>query len=137
MLVVQVTGVFRAVSHQFYGDSSRHLHIREVGVQYLRDNPESFLERNTEHSWNDYLSNISMQGTWCDALIVQAVAKSQHVYIYIMESHENFAEVTLVEPYHLSQQPPATFYLGHLNEVHYVSTVLYSSDVKNQHSDNH
>ena len=111
---------FRAVSHQLYGDSSHHPHIREVGVQYLRDNPESVIEGNTEHSWNDYLSNMSMQGTWCDALIVQAVAESQHVNIYIIESHENFAEVTLVEPNHLSQQPPATLYLGHVNEVHYV-----------------
>ena len=76
---------FRAVSHQLYGDSSHHLHIREVGVQYLTDNPESFIESNTEHSWNDYLSNMSMQGTWCDALIVQAVAESQHVNIYIIE----------------------------------------------------
>lgn len=42
----------------------------------------------------------------CDALIVQAVAESQHVNIYIIESHENFAEVTLVEPNHISQQPP-------------------------------
>ena len=33
---------FRAVSHQLYGDSSHHLHIREVGVQYLRDNPVRF-----------------------------------------------------------------------------------------------
>ena len=128
---------FRAVSHQLYGDSSHHLHVREVGVQYLRDNPESFIESNTEHSWNDYLSNMSMQGTWCDALIVQAVAESQHVNIYIIESHENFAEVTLVEPNHLSQGPPATLYLGHVNEEHYVSTVPYSSDIENQHSNNH
>ena len=78
-----------------------------------------------------------MQGTWCDALIVEAVAKSQHVNIYIIESNENFAEVTLVEPNHLSQQPPATLYLGHVNEEHYVSTVSYNSDLENQHSDNH
>ena len=137
------SSVIKTVSHQFYGDSSHHLHIREVGVQYLRDNPESFIESNTEHSWNYYLSNMSMQGTWCDALIVQAVAESQPVNIYIIESHENFAEVTLVEPNHLSQQPPATLYLGHVNEVHYVSTVPYSSDfttdftTHDQHSNNH
>ena len=137
MLVVQVTVFFRAVSHQLYGDSSHHLHIREVGVQYVTDNPENFIESNTEHSWNDYLSNMSMQGTWCDALIVQAVAESRHVNIYIIESHENFAEVTLIEPNHLPQQPPTTLYLGHVNEVHYVSTVPYSSDLENQHSNNH
>ena len=32
-----------------------------------------------------------MQGTWCDALFVQAVADCQNVGIYIIESHENFA----------------------------------------------
>ena len=91
--------------------SSHHLHIREVGVQYLRGKPERFIESSTEHLWNDHLSNLSMQGTWCDALIVQAVAvESQHVNIYIIESHENFAKVTLVEPDHLSQEPLATLY---------------------------
>ena len=110
MLVVQLTVFFLELSHQLYGDSSHHLHIREVGFQYLRDNPESFIESNTEQSWNDYLSNMSMQGTWCDALTVEAVAESQHVNIYIIESHETFPEVTLVEPNHLSQQSPATLY---------------------------
>ena len=43
----------------------------------------------------------------------------------------------MVEPNHLSQQPPATLYLDHVNEVHYVSTVPYSSDLENQHSINH
>ena len=43
----------------------------------------------------------------------------------------------MVEPNHLSQQQPATLYLGHVNEVHYVSTVPYSSDLENQHSNNH
>ena len=70
-----------------------------------------------------------MQGSWFDALIVQAVqVESQHVNIYIIESHENFAKVTLVEPDHLSQEPPATFYLGHVKKVHYVSTVPNSSE---------
>ena len=56
---------------------------------------------------------------WPGAQIVQAVADSQHVNIYIIESHENFAEVTLVVPNHLSQQLPVT-YLGHdVNDVHY------------------
>ena len=30
-----------------------------------------------------------MQGTWCDALTVQAVAESLNVQIYIVESHAN------------------------------------------------
>ena len=39
-----------------------------------------------------------MQGTWCDTQFVQAVADCQNVGIYIIESHENFARETLIEP---------------------------------------
>lgn len=83
---------------------------------------------------------MSLQGSWCDAVIVQAVAESQNLRIHIVESHENFAHTTLIEPIHLSQQLPVTIYLGHVNEVHYVSTVPYtcsSNSLETQHSDNH
>ena len=42
------------------------------------------------------LNNMSMQGTWCDALFVQAVADCQNVAIDIIESQENFAWETLI-----------------------------------------
>ena len=61
-----------------------------------------------------------MQGTWCNALFVQA--DCQNVAIHIIESHENLAGETLIEPRHLAQHPPTTIYLGHLVELHYVST---------------
>ena len=60
---------FRAVSHQLYGNPNHHLQIRQAGVQYLSNNPERFIESNTENSWIEYINNMSMQGTWCDALI--------------------------------------------------------------------
>ena len=44
---------FRAVSHQLYGDPSHHLFIRQASVQYLSNNPERFIESNTENSWNE------------------------------------------------------------------------------------
>ena len=65
---------FRAVSHQLYGDPCHHLHVRQVGINYLRANPGHFIESNTENSWNESLTNMSLQGSWCDAFIVQAVA---------------------------------------------------------------
>ena len=78
-----------------------------------------------------------MQGTWCNALFVQAVADCQNVAIHIKESHENFAGETLIEPHYLAQHSPRTIYLGHLNELHYVSTaaVACGSDaLENKHS---
>ena len=59
---------FRSVSHQLYGNSNHHMHIRTAGVQFMRDNPERFIESNTENSWLRYLNNMCIQGTWADAL---------------------------------------------------------------------
>ena len=47
--------LFRAVSHQLYGYPNHHLLIRQAG--------ERFIESNTENSWNEYINNMSMQGT--------------------------------------------------------------------------
>ena len=43
----------------------------------------------------------------------------------------------MIEPHYLAQHPPTTLYLGHLDELHYVSTaaVACGSDaLENQHS---
>jgi len=66
--------------------------VRAVGPGYLRYHPESFIESNIEFSWLEYLNNMSIQGTWCDNLIIQAVANALNCTIYITESAENFAE---------------------------------------------
>ena len=54
---------FRPVSHQLYGDPSHHLLIRKADVQYLGNNPERFVESNTENSWNKYMSGF-MKTVW-------------------------------------------------------------------------
>ena len=52
--------------------------VRTAGVQFMRDNPVRFIESNTENSWLRYL-NKCIQGTWADALIIQAVADALKV----------------------------------------------------------
>lgn len=59
---------FRVISHQLYGNPNHHLYVRSLGVQYLLHNPEQFIESNTDHSWQGYLSNMSCQGTWATQL---------------------------------------------------------------------
>ena len=66
-------------NHLLYGNSNHHLEIRAAGVQYLRDNPERFIESNVEISWLVYLTNMSMQGTW-------AVADAMNLIIHVIES---------------------------------------------------
>jgi len=45
----------------------------------MRDNPERFIESNTENSWLGYMNNMCILGTWADALIIQAVADALKV----------------------------------------------------------
>ena len=41
---------------------------------------------------------MSIQGTWADALIIQAVADALKVSIQIIESNQGFAPLTTVYP---------------------------------------
>ena len=41
---------------------------------------------------------MSLEGTWANHVIIQAVADAMNLKIHIIESDSNFREVTLVEP---------------------------------------
>ena len=52
--------LFRSVS-ELYGNSNHNMQIHTAGVQFMRDNPERFIESNTENSWLRYLNNMCIQ----------------------------------------------------------------------------
>ena len=103
---------FRAVSHHLYGNLNNHFYVRSVGTQYLLNHPEQFIESNTEHSWQGYLERMSYQGTWADAIIIQAVANCLNLSIHIAESNPTFSPVTVVEPVNFANA--LNVYIGHL-----------------------
>ena len=104
---------FRAVSHQLYGDPSHHLDIRTAGIAYMRENPERFIGSNTGYSWLQYLNNImSTQGTWCDGMIIQAVADQFNLRIIITETHEQFREFSMIHVQYM--------YLQHNNQLIFI-----------------
>ncbi len=113
---------FKAVSHKLYGDPGFHLNVRAAGIEYMRENPERFIESNTEHSWLHYVTQMSMPGTWADGLIIQAVADQLSLKIFIVESRLDFAELNVVEAVD-PQQEIREICLGHIDETHYVSTL--------------
>ena len=90
MSILDVDGAgdcfFRVVSHQLYGEPSYHINIRSVGVQYMRANPDRFIESIVGDSWARYLTNMSQKGSWAEALVIQAVADAFHLIINIVES---------------------------------------------------
>ena len=77
---------FKAVSHQLFGTPHSHLVIQHAGIQYLRYSPEQFIESNVANSWLEYLNTMSRQGTWCDGIIIQAVANALNIRIHITVS---------------------------------------------------
>ena len=113
---------FRAVSHQLYGDPNGHVYIRMSGVEYMKDDPERFIESNTENCWIEYLSNMAKQGTWADGLIIQAVADKFHLKIHIVETNPGFAEFNVIQAVNPSCEL-RLIYLGHEGEYHYVLSV--------------
>ena len=77
LMPINVTGdgncFFRSVSYQLYQTEDRHAQIRALAIQHLINCPEYFIESNTQQSWVQYLQDMSMQGTWADHIIIQAV----------------------------------------------------------------
>ena len=112
---------FKSVSHELYGNSNNHAEIRALGVKYLKDNPERFIESIVGTSWSQYLTNMSLQGTWANHIIIQAVADAMNLNIHIIESDSNFREVTVVEPANATTNI-RTIYIGHIGQMHHVST---------------
>ncbi len=113
---------FKAVSHQLYNSPNCHQHVRKAGIDYICAHAEQFIESVTGKSWSEYTNDMLHQGTWCDALMVQAVADALNCVIDITESAVNFSETTIVQPTY-DIEKPHTIYIGHLDEFHYVSTV--------------
>ena len=85
---------FRAVSHQIYQNPDYHMKVRSAGVNYIQLHPEQFIESIANDCWLDYIHKMSMQGTWCDGLIVQAVSDALNCKIQIIESADGFADRT-------------------------------------------
>lgn len=79
--------LFRTIAFQLHSGANYHSEIRA----------ERFIEFVEDMAWSDYISNMSMQGTWGDNVIMQAIADTLNLRIHIVESIERFSEITLVE----------------------------------------
>ena len=64
----------------------------------MKENSERLIESVVGAPWSEFLSNMSVQGTWANHLVIQAVADAMNLKPHIIESDPNFREVTLIEP---------------------------------------
>ena len=113
---------FRSVSRQYYGSPDVHIEIRQTGVKYLKEHPELFVESVSENSWQMYLQRMTTPGTWCDNIIIQAVANELHRVIHIIESRLSCPEGSTITPSGV-QEITKVLFVGYIEDLHYVSTV--------------
>ena len=119
---------FKSVSHQLYGNADRHVEIRMAGISHLHNHPELYIESISDDSWENYIRQMSLPGTWCDHLIIQAVANALNCVIHIIDSNANSPQATIITPV-VQQGTQQTIFIGYINHLHYVSTV---TDTNNQ-----
>ena len=72
------------------------------------------------------IKQMSVPGTWCDHLIIQAVANAFNYVIHITESNANSLQATIITPA-LQQEIQHAIFIGYINDLHYVSTVTHSN----------
>ncbi len=60
------------------------------------NNPELYIESLANVSWDHYIQEMSKQGTWCDNVIIQAVANALSCIIHIIDSNPNTINATIV-----------------------------------------
>ena len=99
------------------------------GVQYMRANPDRFIESIIEHSWARYLANMSQKGTWAELIVMQAAVDAFLLTINIVDSNQGFAPHTAVSPIAIPVHEPTVINIGHVDVVHYVSTIPYNEEV--------
>ena len=103
-----------------------------AGINHLNNHPEIYIESFSDNSWEDYIQQMSTPGTWCDNLIIQAVANAHNCVVHITESDINKPHGTIITPI-LHEGRSNTIFIGYINELHYVSTIpLQSSQNRNK-----
>ncbi len=93
-----------------------------AGISHLHDHPELYIESICDDTWVNYIKQMSIPGTWCDHLVIQAVANAFNCVIYIIQSDTNSPQATIITPV-FWQRIQQTIFIGYINDLHYVSTV--------------
>ena len=127
------TCFLKACSHQFFGTPEFHQEMRLAGIDNMNSFPELYIETFSGNSWNHYIEEMSRPQTWCDNIIIQAVANSFNCIIHITDSTEGSPEKIITPSTTTSEAERVAIFLGYLNEMHYVSAIqCETSEMKNK-----
>ena len=121
---------FKSVAHQLYQTTDLHYEIRTAGISHMNSHPELYIESIANTSFENYINEMSRPDTWCDNIIMQAVANALCCVMHITDCNIAATEATVKTPV-CSQGKPKVIFLGYINGLHYVSTVQKCGKNKN------
>ena len=64
----------------------------------MMNNPELYIESLANESREHYIEEMSKQGTWCDNVIIQAVANALCCTIHTTDSNPNASDAIIITP---------------------------------------
>ena len=77
--------LFRAISKELFGDDTHHKNLREIIIEYILTNPESFkqfLSNNSETIF-EHCQTVSKLGTFGTPIEIYALAYFMYIPIYV------------------------------------------------------
>ena len=119
---------FRAISHQYYGTPEFHTQVRQAGINNLEAHPELFIESIGTDSWKTCLQRMAAPGTWCDNIIIQAIANELNCVIHIIESRLSCVNGSTIRTTQ-NRGKPRVLFVGYIEDLHYVSTVPHTLNI--------
>lgn len=104
---------FASMGHSLYSNADLHVQIRSAGITHMINHPELYIESVAYESREHYIQEMSKQGTWCDNIIIQAVANALSCTIHINDSDLNAINPTIITPLN-SHQKQRIIFLGYI-----------------------
>ena len=103
-----------------YGSDEYHIMVRKQAVERVSDYPEAYQDYllHDYASVEEYISRMSKNSHWADDAIIRATADALEVQIHIVSATSDYIPTFNPD----SGNPSQTLFLGHISELHYVST---------------
>ncbi|RMX56880.1 hypothetical protein pdam_00023329 [Pocillopora damicornis] len=100
---------FASMGHSLYSNADLHVQIRSAGITHMINHLELYIESVAYESREHYIQEMSKQGTWCDNIIIQAVANALSCTIQINDSDLNAINPTIITPLNSHQKQRIIF----------------------------
>eukprot|EP00658_Telonema_sp_P-2_P048223 TRINITY_DN36697_c0_g1_i1.p1 TRINITY_DN36697_c0_g1~~TRINITY_DN36697_c0_g1_i1.p1 ORF type:complete len:227 (-),score=63.98 TRINITY_DN36697_c0_g1_i1:31-624(-) len=113
---------FRALSHQLCGDDQQYASVRKHIVAHLKAERGRYREFVAGQPYEDYLRTMAKDGTWGDALTLQAAADTYGAEIKLVSSYDDERGLMVLKP--SGNQVGRHLWLVFWAELHYNSVVF-------------